>query len=86
MEKKNFCQACHNLKHGVKTRMRVNHTCGKEVVKQEANCPRCAMTCDKTGVRTEHGRTYQNYYCYNCNKPFSILLKGVKFKSLIKKK
>lgn len=27
--KKNFCQACRNLEHGVKTRKSVDHTCGK---------------------------------------------------------
>lgn len=27
--KKNFCQACHNLEFGVKTRKSVDHTCGK---------------------------------------------------------
>lgn len=28
MNRKAFCQACHNQRNGVKTRMAVPHTCG----------------------------------------------------------
>lgn len=31
MTKKNFCQACSNIKHGVKTRKSIPHTCNNDV-------------------------------------------------------
>ena len=37
MNKKRFCQACHNEKFGIKTRLRFDHTCGKGEINYSAS-------------------------------------------------
>jgi len=44
MNKKSFCQACHNISQGIKTRVSVDHTCGKELNQITPQQLKCANT------------------------------------------
>lgn len=74
MTKRSQCKACFNAKHGIKTRKSVPHTCNQIFTTSEARCPRCAMLCESTVQRNQYGDVYQNYHCFECGKPFSILI------------
>lgn len=55
----------------------------KQPQPSEANCTRCGMLCDHTNFRHEAKLLYENFFCYDCKKPFSILVSGKTFDQVI---
>jgi len=48
-----------------------------------ANCPNCGMKCEKHSNYYSAGKQYDHFHCYECKKPFHILVAGVSFNKLI---
>jgi len=66
MSRKFSCRACTNEKFGVKTRIAVEHTCGKENQKEHETVhgnEAEKRVCKKCNVNLKH---YEGHYCTSC--------------------